>query len=371
MAEVNPIALLFMALLLGVLVLIAMIAGHASRLRNLEHQLAALRGLIASLEHTIKELREGRAPSPAGPAPVPQSAAVAAQAAPASPPAQVKAPGPQPLAQQAPAPEAQTPTATAAPRASRSREEWEALIGGKLLNRIGALALILAVGFFLKYAIDQDWITETARLGIGAVVGLACLFLAARTATRGFQVFAQGLVGAGIAILYLTVYASFNFYALVSQPVAFVLMAAVTVLAFLQAFRYNALAVSLLGLLGGFLTPILLHTDQANVPGLFTYLFVLDLGLLGVVARRDKWMVLEPLAFLGTCAIYFAWYTLDYSDTHLWTATVFLAAVWAPLPRRRSHSSSPGRHGARGSPATACRVLCGCSLRVTPEPAGI
>ena len=329
MAEIVPIVLLFTALSIGAIVLIAMVAGHASRLRQLEEQLAGVRGLIASLERAIEELREGRATSRAGPAPVPKSAAVAARPAPAESPAQAKAPAPPTLPQQAPAHEAKPPTATAAPRPSRSREEWEALIGGKLLNRIGALALILAVGFFLKYAIDQDWITETARLVIGAVVGLACLFLAYRTAKRGFQVFAQGLVGAGIAILYLTVYASFNFYAQVSQPVAFVLMAAVTVLAFLQAFRYNALAVSLLGLLGGFLTPILLHTDQPNVPGLFTYLFVLDLGLLGVVVRRDKWMVLEPLAFLGTCAIYFMWYTLDYSDTHLWTAAIFLAAVWA------------------------------------------
>jgi uncharacterized membrane protein len=131
---------------------------------------------------------------------------------------------------------------------SRSKEEWEALIGGKLLNRIGALALIIGVGFFLKYAFDRDLISEGPRVLIGAAVGLLLLAGAARSARKAYHFFAQGLVGAGISILYLSAYASFNFYQLVSQPVAFLLMSGVTALAFTQAIHYNALAVSLLGL---------------------------------------------------------------------------------------------------------------------------
>ena len=98
---------------------------------------------------------------------------------------------------------------------SRSREEWESFIGGKLLNRIGALALIIGLGFFLKYAFDNNWISETVRVLIGASVGFISLGLAYRTHQKGFQIFSQGLIGAGISILYLSVYASFNFYALV------------------------------------------------------------------------------------------------------------------------------------------------------------
>ena len=107
---------------------------------------------------------------------------------------------------------------------SRTREEWEAFVGGKLLNRIGAFALILGVGFFLKYAFDNDWISETVRVLIGAFAGLSCLLIAYRTQSKGLRIFAQGLVGAGISILYLSVYASFNFYHLVPQWAAFVLM---------------------------------------------------------------------------------------------------------------------------------------------------
>jgi len=327
MLEYVLLLLLFSVLFIGAIILIAQVASQSSRIRQLEQQLTGLRNLVSSLGRAFEELKNGRSPSQRRTA-----ASPAESAPPAVRPRPVQSSAvtgtPAPGAQQPGAPLITPPAAVPPRRPSRSREEWEALIGGKLLNRIGALALILAVGFFLKYAFDKEWITETARVGIGAFVGLLCLFLAARTSRKGFKVFAQGLVGAGIAILYVTVYASFNFYALVSQGVAVVLMFTVTVVAFLQAFRYNALAVSILGLLGGFLTPFLLQTQETNVPGLFAYLLVLDLGLLTVVMRRDEWAVLEVLAFLGTYATYLSWYAVEYNEAHLWTCVGFLSLVW-------------------------------------------
>ena len=215
-----------------------------------------------------------------------------------------------------------------APSKSRTRGEWEALIGGKLLNRIGALALILGVGFFLQYAFANDWITEPVRVMVGVAVGLTLLAGAARSALRGFQIFAQGLVGAGIAILYLSVYASFNYYHLVTQPWAFVFMSAITVITFTQAFRYDSIVVALLGLLGGFLTPFLLSTGEVNPVGLFTYLALLDAGLLVVAWRRDAWMSIEPLSMAGTYLIYALWFGQDYDRAYFVPGLLFLALFW-------------------------------------------
>ena len=214
------------------------------------------------------------------------------------------------------------------PAKSRSREEWEELIGGKLLNRIGALALIIGVGLFLKYAFDNNWLSETVRVLMGAAIGAGLLVAAAKFHSRGFDIFAQGLVGAGISILYLTVFASFNFYALVSQPVAFLLMACVTVTAFTQAFRYESLAVSLLGWAGGFLTPFLLSTGQANEIGLFTYVALLNAGLLVISLAIPGWFILRPLSFLGTVVTYLLWYTQDYSTSDLTSTTYILVLLW-------------------------------------------
>jgi uncharacterized membrane protein len=211
---------------------------------------------------------------------------------------------------------------------SRTKEEWEAFIGGKLLNRIGSLALIIGLGFFLKYAFDNNWISETVRVLIGAAVGLMCIALAHRTHKKGLQIFAQGLSGAGISILYLSVYASFNFYNLVPQWTAFILMSAVTAVSIAIGLYYNSLAVGLLGWAGGFLTPVMLSTGIVNEAGLFTYIALLDTGLLGVVLAKKEWNIIEPLTFGGTWVLFFSWYFEYYRDTDLTLTVFFISVFW-------------------------------------------
>jgi len=305
---------LFLLLLVVLVLLLVFIARSAS-----------LSGKIGEVEARLTALEQRLA---AGPTQEP----VAPGAAKVSPPAPtlqttevtITVPPPEPAT-----PSPIFPSTPATPqRPSRTKEEWEALIGGKLLNRIGALALIIGVGFFLKYAFDQNWLTESVRVLIGIVIGVSALIAAARSNRKGYQIFAQGLVGAGIAILYLSVYASFNFYALVSQPVAFALMAGVTIVAFTEAFAYNSLAVSLLGWLGGFLTPILLNSGESNEFGLFSYLTLLNIGLIVVLLRKEAWTILEPLSLLGTYSLYFTWFNQQYTDHDFGLTLVFLLIFW-------------------------------------------
>jgi len=213
-------------------------------------------------------------------------------------------------------------------RPSRTREEWESLIGGKLLNRIGAVALIIAVGFFLKYAFDNDWIDETMRIIIGGFIGSGLLLIAIRFKNRRFEIFAQGLVGAGIAILYLSVYAAYNFYYLFAQPLAIIIMSVITTLAFLQAIWYNAAAVSILGLVGGMLTPLLLSSDQPNEIGLFTYFVLLNAGVISIALKKDTWWFMEPLALISTFLIYSQWYGAYFDTGKLITVIIYLTIIW-------------------------------------------
>ena len=305
-------AIVILVLILLAIVLIATTTSASSRIGELQRQMASLIRRVAELE----SLATARKPEAKGPTP-----------APAVPPPEIKitgaiAPSPEPAIQP------HQLTIPAAAKTSRTKEEWEALIGGKLLNRIGALALIIGVGFFLKYAFDNNWITESMRVGVGLLAGAVALIAAAHSSGRGYQIFAQGLVGAGIAILYLSVYASFNFYHLVSQQVAFLCMSVVTVVTFTQAFRYDSIAVSVIGWLGGFLTPFLLSTGEANEVGLFTYVALLDIGILIVLTRKDKWMILEPLALGGTYVLFFLWFDNYYSHENLAVTLLFLCIFW-------------------------------------------
>ncbi len=212
---------------------------------------------------------------------------------------------------------------------SRTREEWEAFVGGRLLNRIGAFAIIIGIGFFLKHAFDNNWISEPVRVLVGAVAGIACLVFARRTHQQGYAVFSQGLVGAGIGILYLSVYATFNFYSLLPQIPSFFLMTAVTVIALEQGVRYRSLAVAILGWAGGYLTPWMLSTGDASEVRLFGYLALLTVGFLGLILRMPEWSVLQPLTAFGTWVWYLVWYGGTYTSDAFGLTLFFVLVFWA------------------------------------------
>src|SRR5262249_26443392 len=102
-------------------------------------------------------------------------------------------------------------------RTSRTRAEWESLIGGRLLDWIGASAIIIGIGSFLGYGYQNHWISPSLLVGIGALAGLALLAGGDLSFRKGYRIFCQGLIGSGISILYLSIYASFNYFHLQSQ----------------------------------------------------------------------------------------------------------------------------------------------------------
>lgn len=226
-----------------------------------------------------------------------------------------------------PIPNTQSPLPASPP--SRTREEWESFIGGRLLNRIGALAIIIGIGFFLKHAFDNDWISEPIRVLVGVFAGAASLFIARRTHVRGFAIFAQGLVGAGIGILYLSVYASFNYYSLLPQIPSFIIMAAVTTTALVHGVWYRSFAVAVLGWAGGYLTPWMLSSGEPNEIKLFVYLAFLTVAMLGLVIRMPEWSVLQPLTLAGTWLWYFTWHVQEYDSGVLTITLFFVLAFWA------------------------------------------
>lgn len=290
------------------------------RLRKLERNSQRITAYLNELRHRITELESGSAKKPA-----PKAEEITSQ--------EVRQPFVSSPSEER---KQETPSFTlpAIPqdqqpeKKSRTREEWEAFIGGKLLNRIGSLALILGAGFFLKYAFDNNWISETVRVLIGAAAGLACLFGAHRTHKKGFAIFAQGLVAAGISILYLSVYASFNFYQLIPQIPAFILMSFLTCLTLAIALQYNAFAVGILGWIGGFLTPIMLSTGIPNEVGFFTYLALLNVGMLGIAIYKPQWQLLEIFSFAATWLYYLSWYFEYYSTDAFAVTTFFVVLFW-------------------------------------------
>ena len=234
-----------------------------------------------------------------------------------------RAPGPQTVITQAPASESTSVMTHTALARKPTGDDLEARIGGNWFNRIGIIAICFGVAFFLKYAFDSQWIGPAGRVGIGVVIGIGFLMGGERLRRR-YPSYAYGLTGGGVLILYLSIFAaSEGRYDLISQKLAFVLMATVTTIASLLSARYSALPIALLGLIGGFLTPILLSTRVDHEIGLFGYIALLDAGVLAL-AYSKQWRSLNYLAFGSTVAMFVAWWAEWYAPEKLGTTVFFL-----------------------------------------------
>jgi uncharacterized membrane protein len=232
-------------------------------------------------------------------------------------------------------PEAPVPRVPGAPRPA-----MEARVGLTLVNRVGVVTLVLGVAFFFKWAVDNDWIGPGARVGLGVIGGLCALGIGDYLWRKAQQVFAQGITGTGLAILYLALYAGYGFYHLIPQPVAFLLLTGVTALAFALAMRYDAEAVGALGLFGGYLTPLLLNRGTDHPWFLLSYVLLLDCAALALV-RKHTWRALDLLAVIASGVIYLAWWltTGEHNDGTTPAAVfllaylgLFLSAGWREVP---------------------------------------
>lgn len=200
----------------------------------------------------------------------------------------------------------------------------ENFIGGKLLNRIGALIVIFAVAYFLKWSFDNDFIGELGRCVLGLVSGVAFMLAGQIYLKKGYSVFAQGLTGAGIAIIYLSSYAAVNYYHLISPYAAFALMFITALVSGVLSALENMPGTAVMATVGGFLVPFLMGSDTAEIVPLLSYVMVLDLGILFLAYYR-KWFFLDIIALLGTGIISIMAFNMEWQ---VWSGQAFLMAYF-------------------------------------------
>jgi uncharacterized membrane protein len=184
--------------------------------------------------------------------------------------------------------------------------DWERLVGVKLFSAIAGIALVVAAIFFLRYSIDNGWLQPPVRVVIGVLVAISLLVACDRKAARKYPLLANAMDAAAIAILFGSFFAAHSLWNLISGPQAFGLLALVTLTAVGLSIRHDSLFIAVLGLLGGFATPILLSTGENQPIPLFAYLLLLNVGL-AWVAYRTGWTVLSTLTLVFTTIYQFGW----------------------------------------------------------------
>ncbi len=334
------------------------------RVNELELQVQALRNLprVAAPQPAPKPVaipaprpeappapRPAEAPAPASEAPStlgPASADAPAEKAAAAPPTPEptpeppRAPTPQPRPIRPPEPprsEPARPFEPPRPEAPRPPPLSFEKIAIRALAGIAGLGLVAAGFFFYDLAVEAGYITPGVRYALGLVLGVAMLGGAEVLWKRDYRVPGAALSGAAVGVLYAALYAGVTRYELMGVIPTFALMAGVTATATLLAVRHESLFLAVLGAVGGYGTPIMLSTGQNKAVALFTYVALLNAGLLLASARRG-WPMLVGLAGLMTLALELGWsmsfHTADQLDVGL-LAPLLLGAGFGALALRR------------------------------------
>jgi uncharacterized membrane protein len=223
--------------------------------------------------------------------------------------------------------------------------DWEQFTGIKLFAWLGGIALFIGAGFFVKYTIDKNLIPPEMRLAIGALVGLALIVSSGRFQRVRYDITRQTLAAGGIGVLYTVIFAATLYYHFIPELVGFILLTVVSAAAFVLALYHRGIAVSVLGALGAYATPILVDPGQGSLVMLFGYLMIVNAGLYQVIRRLDS-SVLLLVATIGTLvSLTFGSFMGDstlppFTIAWVWIANLALFTVMLDLTKLRPDQSA-------------------------------
>jgi uncharacterized membrane protein len=200
------------------------------------------------------------------------------------------------------------------------------LLGGNTVARVGVVILFFGVAFLLKFAYEHVHVPIEMRL-MGVSLGAVVLLVFGWRLRHTRLGYALSLHGAGVGILYLTIFAAFRLYSLLPPGPAFILLIAVAFFSAALAILQDSLALAAFGVTGGFLAPILASTGQGSHVMLFSYYLVLNVGIL-VIAFYKSWRLLNLLGFAFTFVIGTFWGVTRYQPEQFASTEPFLVAFF-------------------------------------------
>jgi len=226
---------------------------------------------------------------------------------------------PQPSREIAPQTPASRPGAPISPSAPVAPKEplvdlWRIIVhyftGGNVIVRVGVIVLFFGVAFLLKYSAEHNLVPIELRL-LGVTAGAIALLLFGwrlRLSRTGYALILQG---GAVGILYLTIFAALRLYQLLPVGLTLVLLLLLSAASAALAILQDARMLAVVGIVGGFLAPVLTSTGGGSHVMLFSYYALLNAGIV-VIAWHRSWRELNLIGFLFTFGIGTAWGVSSY-----------------------------------------------------------
>lgn len=190
----------------------------------------------------------------------------------------------------------------------KSKRSIENIFFGSLFNKIGALALVIAIGIFITVVSQFIVFTPLMRIAAGFVAGLAFVFVSLNMHKKSdnMKPYAEVLLGVGLAVLFISTYCATGVFHLFSTYLGLGIGCVLLLSTYFLAGRYKSYSALGIGLFGGYLTPFFLN-DNLSQNFLFCYLLFMNaIALVYVYVNSDKrWLnfvnlVLTTVLLFGT-----------------------------------------------------------------------
>ena len=204
-----------------------------------------------------------------------------------------------------------------APKTSLPKQpsDLEKIIGESWINKIGILIVVIGVAIGAKYSIENELISPLTRIILGYLMGIGLLGFGIKLKPK-FEGYSAVLVSGAISIFYFITYFAYSFYGLIPQVLAFVMMLIFTAFGVFTAIKYNRVVIAHIGLIGAYAVPFLLSSGSGRVDILFSYMLIINLGILFISIKKD-WKTLHYSAFFFTWMIYGSWFANKSFDSNL------------------------------------------------------
>lgn len=204
----------------------------------------------------------------------------------------------------------------------KGKSDLEKFIGENLINKIGIAITVIGVAIGAKYSVENDLISPLTRIILGYLFGLGLLGFGIKLKSK-YENYSAVLVSGAMAIMYFITYTAYGLYDLIPQIVAFILMLIFTIFTVIAAINYNRQIIAHIGLVGAYAVPFLLSDGAGKVAILFSYMAILNIGILAI-AFKKYWKPLYYVSFGLTWLIFLSWYVTKYhTNEHFGLALAF------------------------------------------------
>lgn len=218
------------------------------------------------------------------------------------------------------------PALAKAAKKPQTKSSIEKFIGENLISKIGIIITIIGVGIGVQYSIEHDLINPMTRIILGYVLGLGLLGFGIKLKAK-YPNYSAVLVSGAMAIMYFITFAAHSFYGLIPQTFAFALMVIFTIFTVLAAILYDKQVIALIGLVGAYTVPFLLSDGSGNMVILFTYMAIINAGILAIAVIKN-WKPVYYAAFIITWMIFGYWLVEDSKPNEDFNTAMIFSSVF-------------------------------------------